>query len=294
LRRPPPDDEGGARERDYAVIGDPVAHSLSPVIQQGWLDDHGIAARYDRVRLVGADPVLDLDELSRRFAGLNVTLPHKEAALACAREASDAARAIGAANTLVPFAGGGWRAENTDAPGFLAALMAEAGDLLPQTGGRAVVAGAGGSARAIVWALANHGFADVAVVNRTVARARTMVGGLGVGRVLDGVDPAREALGDADLFVNTTSVGMGGDGGVIIGVDALPASAVVADIVYVPLETPLLAAARARGLVGVDGLGMLVHQAALAFELWHGVRPDPAIGRARALEALALRARAPC
>jgi shikimate dehydrogenase len=197
------------------------------------------------------------------FAGANVTIPHKEAALALADEASEAARAIGAANTLT-FADGAIHAENTDAPGLLAALP------VPPAGRTALVLGAGGSARAVVWALRSAGASAVRVWNRTPERAERLALELGA-----------EAVGEAapaDLLVHCTAAGLDDEAGQFkdlpLGADDLERYACVVDLVYRPGGTELVAAARRRGLPLVDGLDVLVHQGALSFERWTG-QPAP-------------------
>jgi shikimate dehydrogenase len=191
-------------------------------------------------------------------------MPHKAAVAALVDEASDDVIALGAVNCVVPVAGGvRLRGESTDGGGFLDALTATGVDVAGQS---CVVLGAGGAARAVVLALARAGASDVAVVNRTPARAEAAAALAGrVGRVV-----GEEAAAGAGVVVNATSVGMGADGGVPLDPERLGSGQTVVDLVYDPLATPLLQAARARGAVTVDGLGMLVHQAARAFTLWTG------------------------
>jgi shikimate dehydrogenase len=206
------------------------------------------------------------------LGGLSVTTPHKEAVAAACDRLSDDAALLGAVNCVVPD-GDDLVGHNTDGPGFVASLRADGFD---PAGTPCVVIGAGGAARAVALALARAGAAEVAVANRTPARAEQAVAPLGqVGRVLHPTEiPA--ALGAAALVVNATTVGMGDPRPDDVPVDPSPlhAGQVVADIVYRPLETPFLAAARARGATGVNGVPMLVHQAAVAFELWTGT-PAP-------------------
>ncbi|PLX38191.1 MAG: shikimate dehydrogenase [Hyphomicrobiales bacterium] len=255
------------------VIGWPVAHSRSPMIHGYWLKQYGIAGSYDRYP-VEADRIdaFLADLAGAGLVGANVTIPHKEAAFRAAAEVDPVAAALGAVNTLW-LEDGKLCGANTDAYGFLANLDAEAPgwDEVP---GPAVVLGAGGAARAIVWALKERGFAPVHVVNRTVSRAAELVAAFGSPLEAHGWDALGTLLGDAVLVVNTTSLGMAGNPPLEIDLSHLPDTALVTDIVYVPLETPLLAAAKARGLGTVDGLGMLLHQAVPGFERWFGVRPD--------------------
>jgi shikimate dehydrogenase len=254
------------------VIGWPVAHSRSPAIHRFWLKELGIAGDYV---VMPVEPER-IDSFLRDFArsgyrGGNVTVPHKEAAFAAVRDMDVAARAIGAVNTLwienEQLVGG-----NTDAIGFLANLD-EAVESWDNNPGPAVVLGAGGAARAVLFALIERGFGPVHLVNRTLARAEELAARFG-----PAVKPAAwgavdRLLRDAVFLVNTTTLGMKGMPSPEIDIAALPDRAVVTDIVYVPLETPLLSAARARGLRTVDGLGMLLHQAAPGFVRWFGACP---------------------
>jgi shikimate dehydrogenase len=256
------------------VLGWPVAHSRSPAIHNAALAALGMAGwRYQRLPV----PPALFDETTRAlgaagFLGANVTIPHKHAALALADEASRAAREIGAANTLTFAADGTIAAENTDAPGLIAAL-----ERLPElpANPRALVLGAGGSARAVVWALREAGASEVAVWNRTAERARTLARELGV--------RAAPAPVPADLLVNCTSVGLQAtadvqrsatDGEALnqlgLTFDQVGEYSHVVDLVYRPGSTPLLAAAAAHGARTVDGLEVLVEQGALSFELWTG------------------------
>ncbi|MCJ2080553.1 shikimate dehydrogenase [Methylobacterium sp. J-090] len=257
------------------VVGHPIAHSRSPLIHGHWLAAHGIAGTYERIDVAPEAFAEFLKTLREKgFAGGNVTIPHKEAAFARVDELTPRAKTIGAVNTVFFDADGRLWGDNTDAPGFIAHLDQSLGaDRLDRTGGTAVVLGAGGAARAIVVGLLERGLTRIQVANRTRARAEALVA-LDPQRVaaLDWAD-LPTALSGAGLLVNTTSLGMAGHGVLDLDLTPLPASASVADIVYAPLETPLLATARARGLAAVDGLGMLLHQAVPGFERWFGVRP---------------------
>ncbi|MCJ2006484.1 shikimate dehydrogenase [Methylobacterium sp. E-041] len=256
------------------VVGHPIAHSRSPLIHGHWLAEHGIAGSYARIAVAPAD----FAEFFRRlpesgFAGGNVTIPHKEAAFALSDSLTPRARAIGAVNTLVVGADGRIAGDNTDAPGFAAHLDRNLGEGWPERAGTALVLGAGGAARAIVVGLAERGLARIVVANRTRERAEAVAAlapGIATAIAWDAIP---EAMPEAGLLVNTTALGMAGQPPLGLDLGPLPARAAVADIVYVPLETPLLAAARARGLAAVDGLGMLLHQAVPGFEAWFGVRP---------------------
>jgi shikimate dehydrogenase len=254
------------------VIGWPVEHSRSPLIHNYWIKQRGLDAEYRREAVPPeqfADFVSRLSE--RGYVGANVTVPHKEAALRLA-EPDSRAKAVGAANTLW-LDGRTLRATNTDGEGFLHNLDAAAPDWVRGLE-TAVVLGAGGAARSIVFALIERGIERIYVANRSVERATALREQFG-----EQVNPLRwvEVSGvmtSAGLLVNATSLGMTGHPPLTFNVKRLPASAVVADIVYAPLETPLLAAARRRGLRAVDGLGMLLHQAVGGFERWFGIRPE--------------------
>ena len=255
------------------VIGWPVSHSRSPLIHGHWLQRYGIDGTYERLPVEPGNVANFLRTLrDRGLAGCNVTLPHKEAAFAAAAETRPAARAAGAANTLW-FEDGRLIADNTDGAGFINSLAASLPSL--QLGGATVsLLGAGGAARGIVFALLERGVGEVRIFNRTRNRAEAIAAALGPKvKPHDWRDRA-DGSRDASLLVNTTSLGMKGAGPLDLDISALDSKCVVADIVYVPLETPLLAAARARGLVAVDGLGMLLHQAVPGFQKWFGVRPE--------------------
>jgi shikimate dehydrogenase len=254
-------------------MGFPIAQSRSPLIHGHWLAKHGIDGSYERVEVSADDFESFIRNLAENgFVGGNVTVPHKEAAFALLDEADDAASAMGAANTLW-LEDGRLKGANTDGFGFLANLDQAA----PGWEGRrrlAVVLGAGGAARAVVHALKSRGFSRVAVVNRTVTRAAAVARLAGSAGEAYGPDEAPELLSEAGLLVNATSLGMTGKGRLYVDLSSLARSAVVTDLVYAPLETELLARARARGNTVVDGLGMLLHQAVPGFERWFGVRPE--------------------
>lgn len=263
-----------ARFRLAAVIGDPVAHSRSPRLHGHWLARYAIPGAYVPLHVRAPDLADTLRLLPRiGFAGVNVTLPHKEAALALAGRATPRARRIGAANTLTFAEDGTLDADNTDAEGFLASLLAACPDWRPREC-PAVVLGAGGAARAIVDALIESGVPEVRLLNRSMPRARDIARNYGPRiRPLPWA-AVPEALTGAGILVNTTALGMTGQPPLDISLEHLPRPAPVCDIVYTPLETPLLAAARARGNPAVDGLGMLLYQAVPGFERWFGRRPE--------------------
>ncbi|UGA44517.1 shikimate dehydrogenase [Bradyrhizobium quebecense] len=259
-----------SKTRAACLIGWPAAHSRSPLIHHYWLRTLGIEGGY----VIEAVPPEDFKDFLfrlslRGFVGANVTLPHKERALALSAP-DERARAVGAANTLW-FADGELRSTNTDVEGFINNLDARAPGW--DNTEDALVLGAGGAARAVVFGLIERGIARVHLVNRTIDRARALAEQFGA-RVHPATwDTVGELLPRAGLLVNTTSLGMHGQPALEIDVALLPQSAVVSDLVYVPLVTPLLAAAAARGLKTADGLGMLLHQAVRGFELWFGQRP---------------------
>jgi shikimate dehydrogenase len=258
------------KPRAACLIGWPAAHSRSPLIHHYWLRTLGIEGGYniEAVPPEGfADFVLRLS--SRGFVGANVTLPHKERALALSTP-DPRARAVGAANTLW-YDNGELRSTNTDIEGFIDNLDACAPGWDAATD--ALVLGAGGSSRAVVFGLIERGIERVHLANRTAARARTLADQFGARVDPVAWDAVDDLLPGSALLVNTTSLGMHGQPALEIDLGRLPASAVVADLVYVPLDTALLSAARARGLKTADGLGMLLHQAVRGFELWFGQRP---------------------
>ncbi len=255
------------------VLGWPVGHSKSPRLHGYWLERHRIDGAYVPLPVVPADFAEGVRALARlHFRGANVTVPHKEAAFGVCDETDDHACRLGAVNTLV-FAEGRIRGSNTDGVGFLSNLRQGAPDWRPQAG-PAVVLGAGGAARAVVVALLDAGAPEIRLVNRTRAKAEALARQLGGPiRVVDWGDWST-TLPEAALLANTTSLGMTGQPPLEIDLGPLPATAVVNDIVYQPLETPLLAQAARRGNPVVDGLGMLLHQAVPGFEAWFGVRPE--------------------
>ncbi|MGE0745750.1 MAG: shikimate dehydrogenase [Rhodospirillales bacterium] len=262
-----------AKARIAGVMGWPVAHSRSPRLHNHWLERYGIDGVYVPLPVRPEDFATAARLLPRiGFAGANVTVPHKEAAFAAADRCDPIARRIGAVNTLV-VDGDVLLGHNTDAFGFIESLRADVPDWRGADGPAAVI-GAGGAARAVCVALQDAGVPEIRVVNRTRARAAALVAALGAPLVAVDWADRTTALADAALLVNTTTLGMAGQPPLDLALDRLPVSAVVNDIVYVPLETPLLAAARARGNAVVDGLGMLLHQARPGFAAWFGRMPD--------------------
>jgi shikimate dehydrogenase len=253
------------------LIGWPAAHSRSPLIHHYWLRTLGIEGGYniEAVPPEGfAEFVLHL--AAHGFVGANVTIPHKERALALSTPDARA-RAVRAANTLW-YDGNELRSTNTDIEGFVNNLdaCAPGWDRIEE----ALVLGAGGSSRAVVFGLIERGVKRVHLANRTIARARVLADQFGANVHPLSWEAISELLPRADLLVNTTPLGMHGQPGLDLDASLLASHAVVADLVYVPLQTPLLAAAQARGLKTADGLGMLLHQAVRGFELWFGQRPE--------------------
>ena len=257
-----------ARARVAGIAGWPVTHSRSPRIHGFWLDRHGIDGAYVPLPIEPAAFVTAMRGLrAAGFAGANVTVPHKLAAFALCDRVDESARRAGAVNTLV-FHKDRIEGSNTDGFGFLAGLRDEQVD---PAAGPALILGAGGAARAVAAALLDQGL-PVSVANRTGERAAALARDLPGLRVVPWEDRSA-ALGDHALLVNSTTLGMGGRGDPEMALDRAPPTLVVADLVYVPLETPLLAAARRHGLRTVDGLGMLLHQARPGFAAWFGVDP---------------------
>jgi len=257
--------------RRACVMGHPIAHSRSPMIHGYWLAQLGIAGKYELVdRAPEAFAEFFTHLAANGYVGGNITVPHKEAAYRLVNRRDDVAEAVGAVNT-VWFEGAMLMGSNSDPHGFIANLdeLAPGWDV---AGCRAVVLGAGGAARSAVFALVSRG-ADVSLANRTLGRAQALADHFGVHVKGHDFDAVPALLENADLLVNCTSLGMIGKPPLEIDLAPLKPSASVYDVVYVPLETPLLAQARSRGHRTVDGLGMLLHQAGFGFEKWFGVMP---------------------
>lgn len=258
------------KARKAGVLGWPVSHSRSPRLHGFWLARHGVDGAYLPLPVAperfeaAVRALVDLG-----FAGANVTIPHKEAAFALCDTVDPVAHRAGSVNTLVFGPDGAIHGTSTDGYGFCESLAEQAFGF-KASDGVAVILGAGGAVRSVAAALLDAGCPRLILVNRTVERAEALARDLG-GPVEVAATPD---LRGVSLLVNGTSLGMAGQPPLAIDLARLPAHAVVADMVYVPLETPLLAAARARGLRGVDGLGMLLHQARPGFEAWFGVAPQ--------------------
>ena len=253
------------------LIGWPAAHSRSPIIHKYWLKSFGIDGDYRIEAVKPQDFAGFVASLGARgYVGANITLPHKEQALKVA-DADARARAVGAANTLW-FDGGTLRATNTDVEGFVDNLD-EASPGWDKATDEALVLGAGGAARAIVFGLVERGIKTIHLVNRTLPRAEELARQFGPSVKPAAWDQIAALSPRATLLVNTTSLGMKGEPPLDLDLNLLPAAATVVEAVYIPLDTPLLIAARKRGLKTADGLGMLLHQAVRGFSLWFGKRP---------------------
>lgn len=256
------------------VMGWPVAHSRSPVIHNHWIAEHGLSGAYvllpvqpERIETaLRALPVLG-------FAGCNLTIPHKVAALAVVDQVESLAQSIGAINTIVVEADGSLTGRNTDGFGYIQSLL-DAQPGWKADAGPAVVMGAGGAARAVIVGLMDSGATEIRLTNRSWAKAHDMAQEFGGPVRAVPWQDRHDVLAGAALLVNTTNQGMHGETELDLRLNQLPLQALVSDIIYVPLETPLLSAARLRGHVTVNGLGMLLHQARPAFAAWFGVRPD--------------------
>ena len=269
------------------VIGWPVAHSLSPVLHGYWLNAHGIAGTYEKIPATPEDFAATIARLrAEGYAGVNVTVPHKEAAFALADRNDDVAMSAGATN-LLAFQSGSVRGRNTDAYGLMASLKENIGTL---DGRSAVLLGAGGAARGAIIALRQLGAGTIYLLARDTRRAvdlaTQVVPPPGPAAVIDvrPVTAFAQIAGNAALVVNATSAGMGSNPPLTLDLAALPKDAAVCDMVYHPLETALLKDAKALGLVTIDGLGMLMHQAVPSFEAFFGARPDVTPGLRETLE----------
>ena len=257
--------------RNACVIGWPAGHSRSPLIHNYWIKQHGLVGEYRREAVAPGDFPAFVQGLAQHgYAGANVTIPHKEMALALSAP-DDRALAVGSANTLW-LDQGQLKSTNTDVEGFLANLDAAASGW--DRAEEALILGAGGAARAVVFGLIQRGFKQIHIANRTLERAQALREKFGDTVIPTRWDQIPALLPRVSLLVNTTSLGMQGQPALAIDSAALRNDVVVSDLVYVPLITPLLTAARARGLRTADGLGMLLHQAVRGFSLWFGVRPQ--------------------
>ena len=267
------------------LVGWPVAHSRSPTIHNYWLDEHKIAGRYVLLPVPSEKLSLALPGLSvLGFRGCNVTTPHKQAVMPLLDRVDELARRIGAVNTIVVEKDGALTGFNNDGNGFVQSLRDAKPDWRPDAG-PIVVLGAGGAARAVVASLAAQGAREIRLVNRTFERARGIADEYGPPVTALPWGQRNEALADVALLANATNQGMAGKAALDISLDRLPPQALVGDLIYTPPETPLLAAARARGNTTVNGLGLLLNQARPAFQAWYGVLPEITPGLLRAIQA---------
>lgn len=267
------------------LVGWPVAHSRSPVIHNHWLAHYRIPGRYVLFP-VPAEKLTDaLRGLSAlRLRGCNVTTPHKQAVMPLVDDVDPLAKRIGAVNTIVVQEDGALRGFNNDGNGFVQSIRDARPDWRPDAGPIAII-GAGGAARAVVASLADQGAREIRVVNRTYERACALQALFGPPVSAVHWDARADALGGVALVANATNQGMGGKSALDLTLDRLTADAIVADLIYTPPETPLLAAARKRGNPTVNGLGMLLNQARPAFNAWFGVTPQITPELIRAIEA---------
>ncbi len=256
------------------VMGWPVMHSRSPHLHNYWFKQHGLAGTYVPLAIEPGKLGPALRALAPLgFAGCNLTIPHKEAALALVDEIHPTARKMGAISCVTVRKDGSLIGTNNDGYGYIHALL-EAQPTFKADAGPAVVIGAGGGARAVVLSLLDRGAKEIRLINRTMTRAETLARDLGGPIRPIAWESRHDALEGANLLVNTTSQGMVGQGDLDLRLVKLPPSAVVSDIVYIPKETPLLVAGRARGNPTVNGLGMLLHQARPAWQSWFGITPE--------------------
>jgi shikimate dehydrogenase len=256
------------------VMGYPVMHSRSPKLHNYWLAKYGLTGTYVPLAIKAEHLRAALRALpALGFSGCNLTIPHKEAALAIVDKVDPLARRIGAVNCVVVAADGSLAGQNHDAFGYIESVR-EAQPAWRADAGPIVVIGAGGGARAVLVSLIDQGAREIRLVNRTPARAKALAGELGGPITALGWEQREVVLEGAAMLVNATNQGMVGEPPLDLALDALPVSALVSDIIYIPRETALLAAARKRGNPTVNGLGMLLHQARPAFHAWFGIMPE--------------------
>jgi len=272
----PPNPPGQPPDRFLlaGVMGWPVMHSRSPALHNYFFKQYGLAGTYVPLAIRPERLEAALRALAPLgFAGCNLTIPHKERALEIVDEVDALARRIGAISCVLVRPDGSLAGTNNDVHGFARNILQQQPDWRADAGPAAVI-GAGGGARAVVYSLLDRGAREIRVANRTRARAETLAHEFGSAVVAIDWDDRHRALDGAAMLVNTTSQGMVGQPPLDLDLATLPSGALVADIVYIPLETPLLAAARRRGNRTVDGLGMLLHQACIAWKLWFGIDPE--------------------
>ena len=256
------------------VIGWPVAHSRSPLIHNYWLEKHGFAGSYVQLAVAPGHLSVALPGLAALgFKGCNITIPHKVDALQLVHMLDANAARVGAVNTVVVQPDGQLKGMNTDGFGYIQSLLDAKPDWRADAGPITVL-GAGGAARAVVLALKEQGAKEIRLLNRSPDKAKALTAEFGAPISALPWEQRHDALADCALLVNTTSMGMHGGLELDLSLSKLPVRALVSDIIYVPLQTALLAAAQARGNQTVNGLGMLLNQARPAFEAWFGVLPD--------------------
>ena len=256
-----------------SVMGWPVMHSRSPMLHNYWMRQHALTGVYVPLAIQPDGLAAALRALHPLgFSGCNLTLPHKQTAMAVVDEVDEVARRIGAISCVTVRADGSLAGTNNDCFGFIHNLKQEYPNWRADAG-PAVVLGAGGGARAVCYALMQAGATEIRVVNRSFARAQSLAADFGAPLQALPWEQRHAALDGAAMAVNTTSLGMAGQPALDIRLDALPTTALAADIIYIPLETPFLAAARRRGNRTSNGLGMLLHQARPAWKLWFGIEP---------------------
>lgn len=267
------------------LLGWPVAHSRSPVIHNYWLKEHGLAGRYVLFPVPPEKLSVALPGLAALgLRGCNVTTPHKQAVMPMIQSVDPLAQRIGAVNTIVVERDGSLKGFNNDGNGFIQSLRDARPTWRPDSG-PIVILGAGGAARAVVASLAVQGAREIRLVNRTHERAQAIAKEFGPPVTAYAWKQRGEILADIALLANCTNQGMAGKPALEIGLDRLAPGAIVGDLIYTPPETPLLAAARARGNLTVNGLGLLLNQARPAFQAWFGVLPEISPGLLRAVEA---------
>jgi shikimate dehydrogenase len=256
------------------VMGWPVAHSRSPVIHNHWIRQHGLNGAYVLLPVAPERLAAALAGLpALGFAGCNVTIPHKVAVMHMMDRLDDTARRMGAVNTVIVEKDGSLSGRNTDGYGFIHSLLAAQPDWRADAG-PVLVLGGGGAARAVLLSLAERGAREIRLANRSLDKALALQQEFGAPIKVLPWDQRHDALDDVALLVNTTNQGMHGQPALELSLERLPRQALVSDVIYIPLETPLLAAARARGNPTVNGLGMLLNQARPAFQAWFGVLPE--------------------
>ncbi|TWT26211.1 shikimate dehydrogenase [Planomicrobium sp. CPCC 101110] len=252
----------------YAVIGDPIAHSLSPYMHETWFKENGVDAAYIPVHVEPAELEKSFSALKTLgVSGFNITLPHKEAILPLLDRLDDTASIMGAVNT-VAFDGGQYIGYNTDGDGFVQSLFAAPVSLSEKV----LVIGAGGAARGIAFALKRAGFSDVSIANRTFRRAEELAQDVSGTAIT--LQQAEKELGQYGVIIQTTSVGLSKDQALPISMENIKPGSIAADIIYNPLETPFLLKAKEQGCMTLNGVGMFVYQGAIAFEKWTGIKPD--------------------